>query len=410
MRPAGAVFLAAAAANIAGLVVTVALAHLLSSSAYGELGALNGLYLLIALPASAIALAVVRVMPRSAPGSLTKWRRRSVLWGSGAVAMALLASPAVSKLLVKPPEISVAAVMVGAIASVVCGIDRGVLQLEQRYVSLAKNIALEGSARLAGMVILVACGTGVPGAAIGIGVAEVATALDARRRASVLPESHAGEPKGRAPRLIGVDVLAALGAFVALAGLQNLDLVVVDRLAPDAGSYAAISAIAKALPLAALVVAGYVVGEAAALARAGRHSRRPLRAAAVVLGVPAVIGIVVAALFSHRLLAIVFPPSDLGASGDLVVLLAAMSLLSATIVLSMFMLARGECWVVVWLIAGACALWSVVESTGGHPLEATMVDLGVQAVVFGGVVAFWYRSDRRSRRAIQSSSPRGGSR
>ncbi len=405
MRPAGAVFLSAAVANLAGVVATIVLAHLLTSERYGALGALGGLYLVVALPAGALSLAVVRVAPQGAPGTLVRWRRRSVTVGIVGVVVSFLIAPSIAHLLVRPSEIDVAAVLVAGIAAIICGIDRGVLQLAQNYHALSANIGVEAGIRLVAMVGLVAIGAGVPGAAIGMAAAEIATAFDARRRSVRYHQAPSSAEKPRRVRLVGIDVAAALVAFSSLAALEYVDLLVVDRLNRDAGSYAAISVVAKALPLAAIVVAGYVVGEAAAAARAGSRSVKPVKVAATFLGIPAVAGIVVSGLWAKRLLSWFFPASDLRAAHFLVVLIGAMTILSGSVIVSLYLLARGHRVVVLWLAAGAASLWFAVSASGGHPKTAAIVDLLVQVVIASGVCLFWWFAHERNLAAASPSQP-----
>jgi multisubunit Na+/H+ antiporter MnhC subunit len=63
-----------------------------------------------------------------------------------------------------------------------------------------------------------------------------------------------------------------------------------------------------------------------------------------------------------------------------------MILLSVSVVLTMYLLAVGQRWVVLVLVGGAAALTVAVLGVHGVPRATALVDLAVQAVVLFAVV------------------------
>ena len=81
--------------------------------------------------------------------------------------------------------------------------------------------------------------------------------------------------------------VSALIALALLAILQNFDVVLLGRAAPgNAGSYAPISVACKPLVLAAFVLAGFLLPEAASRRHAGQHALRQLGVVLAVIADP----------------------------------------------------------------------------------------------------------------------------
>ncbi len=440
---AGPLALAGVGANGLNVIVTVLLARLLTTRGYGELNQLTGLFLIVSMPGSAVIVAVVRRLTTWQGGGATdlaqRWGRRLHRFGAvalvifGAVVVAL--GPLSSRLLRQRSAVGVDAIAIAGAVWILLCLDRGLLQSRRNYRALSVNLVVEGAVRSVAMVCLVGLGLGAPGAALGVLLGEVVTAVHARtfadrtwareedRRASARPPGpgrrwalgyrwglswRPAEQRRRwatalrrervlqAPveerRGMVTDLGAALVALAMMAVLQNIDVIVVGSDAPSvSGSYAAVSVASKALVFGAIVLGGgYLLPEAAIRWREGGHALRQSAVTLLLLAIPATALLVLALAAPHFLLSLVFSSRYLGAESAFAPLVLAMVFLSATVVLTMYLLAVGRRWITVVLVAGAAAAIVGVLSAHGVPRTTAEVDLGVQAAlaltVLGGFI------------------------
>jgi O-antigen/teichoic acid export membrane protein len=261
--------------------------------------------------------------------------------------------------------------------------------------------------RTVAIIVLVAAGTGPSGAAIGILVAEFIAATHARWaavRAWSTPDPVARRswtggwlqavrritgPDEQAParHRVGIDLLIASVSLSMVALLQNVDVLVVGRQNPShSGAYAAVSVTSKAIVFGAIVLGGYLLPEAAIRWRQGGHALRQLAVVLVLLAVPAAVLMLVALTAPRLLLQVVFHHAYTSAASALLPLVAAMILLSISVVLTMYLLAVGRRWVAGVLVGGALALTLVIVQLHGAPRATAIGDLIVQAVVAGVIV------------------------
>ncbi len=402
---AGPLAVAGLVANAANVVVTVLLARLLTTRGYGELNQLTGLFLIVSMPGSAVIVAVVRrvtAWQTIGQGSrVGRWaarqhRRGSVVALVGAVGIAAI-SPWFSHVLGQDNPFAVFCVLAAGEIWILLSFDRGLLQAGQSYRTLAVNLLIEGGVRTGAVLVLVGAGFGVTGAAVGMLVAELVTALHARvmagqawgiARRTPSAEVALAEPPapGRAGgpgldrRALVVDLVVALVALATIALLQNIDVIVVGRVAPGvSGSYAAVSVASKAIVFGAIVLGGYLLPEAAIRWRRGGHALRQLSVTLLLLGIPASALLVVALVLPDKLLSAVFSGRYLGAERAFAPLGLAMVCLSVTVVLTMYLLAVGRRWIAVVLVLGAVAATAAVVAAGGEPRATARADLAVQA-------------------------------
>ncbi|HEV3213049.1 MAG TPA: hypothetical protein VGZ03_06595 [Acidimicrobiales bacterium] len=399
VRDALIVAIAGLVANGLNLVVTIVLARVLPvrdhSAAYGAFAQMVGLFLVVSLPGSAIAIAVVRRsswwLARSGHAELEAWRRqvsRQVVRGLGVFAVvAAIAAPFVARGLGGRSWVAVLLTALGAGCWVAIAVERAFLQSCRRYHPLAANFLLEGIARTAA-VLTGAAVLGVTGAVAGILVAELVTwahaSWAAARAVPDLSRTAAGTP----PRgELGGDLVASICAFAMLALLQYADVFLVGRLdAHGSGRYAAIAVVAKTLVFVAIVLSYYLLPEASIGHRAGSHARRQL---AVVLGlyaVPCALLLLVAAVAPRALLSVIFPPRLLGASGSLAVLVAAMGVLGLSFLLATYLLARGVRLAAAWLVVGTAAAFWLISTAHGAWHPTAVHDLEAQLVVAAGLI------------------------
>lgn len=414
VRQAGPLALAGLGANAANLAVTVVVARLLTVRGYGSLNELVSVFLVLSMPGSALLVAVVRrVTGWEASGQgdrVAAWAARVRRVGiAAAVVVAFagwLARGFVADQLSLPSATGVTATLAaGAVWGLLC-VERGLLQSRRSYPRLARNLAVEGAARTVFTLGLVAAGWGVGGATAGLLAGVTAALVDARLsvraadRAAArvappeLPEVTVGAASvaevavppthARDRRRLLVDLGVALSALALIAVLQSADVVLVGRMRPGRiGAYAAVSVASKAVVFAALVLAGFLLPEAATRWNRGEHALHELMVALGVLAVPAGGLLVLSVVAPRPLLSLVFGSRLASAAPAFAPLAGAMALLGATVLFTHYLLGVGYRRVVALLAAAAVAVVVVVAAGGGSPVATAWRDLALQAGLAG---------------------------
>jgi O-antigen/teichoic acid export membrane protein len=442
LRRALPIVVAGAVAGMASLLTTVLVARLLSNRGYGVFIVLLGLFLVLSMPGSALLVAVVRrITAWESQGHAERvhaWVVRTHRVGAAAVAVLALAIWLVRQPLIHalslPGAGGVVAILTAAATWVLVCIDRGLLQARQDYRDLSINLVIEASTRTACTIGFAAL-WGVNGAALGVLVGELVTAVHARitamralstpgvifpgstspratspacgGRASGGPASGpAGSPgpgAGPAPepvagavpapgapgavalhtgRDLAADMVTALVSLALLAVLQNADVIILGSRAPHrSGSYAAISVPSKALVYGALVFVNYLLPESAIRWHQGSHALRQLGHTLVVLAIPASILVVVSTAAPRRLLDVVFGHKLSSAAPAFATLVLAMVFLCVTVVLTVYLLGVGWRWVVLLLALGTASLVGLTLRAHGAFVATARADLIVQAAL-----------------------------
>jgi O-antigen/teichoic acid export membrane protein len=411
---AGPLAIAGVVANGASVVLTVALARLLSPHSYGVLNQLTGLYLILSMPGSAVVVAVVRrvtVWHEDGSGHLVRrWAGRVhrqgtllvLLWAG----LVFVSRHGIAVLLNQQSGVGIAAILTAAAFFVLLSLDRGLLQAHRSYRPLAANLVVEVCVRVGAVVVLVLAGFGASGAAVGILIGEAAAAAHARYAAvhawSGGQVGHLWVPAGwvaavrpdpvlgggsTVRRQVALDLAIASVSLSMVAVLQNIDVLVVGRDNPThSGAYAAVSVTSKAIVFGAVVLGGYLLPEAAIRWRQGGHALRQLAVVLLLLSVPSVVLLAIALAAPEVFLQAVFHHAYTSAASALAPLVLAMILLSVTVVLTMYLLAVGRRWVAGALVGGAAVLTLAVASVHGSPRATALVDLAVQAGVLAVIV------------------------
>lgn len=430
---AGPLAIAAVVANGASVLVTLVLARLLVAREYGALNQLIGVFFVVSTPGSAVLVGVVRRVTRWAGDleAVARWGtevHRRATWLLGLFAVAVIASgPWVAGLLGRQTSLGFDAVAIAGSVWVLLCIDRGLLQARREYRMLAGNLLLEGGARTAFMVSFGAAGLGVSGVALGVLVAEVCTAVQARvvadrawRAGDVTRERRTGAWRPARWRAVqwhavqwravqwrptrtferdGVarrDLVAAVIALAAIAVLQYVDVIVMGRAAPAAaGGYAAVSVSSKALVFVAIVVAGYLLPEAAISWRRGSHALRQLAISLAIIAVPAAVLVAVAAAVPRTFLSVAFSHRYVSAAPAFLPLALSMVCLAATVMVTMYLLGVGDRLFVAVLVGAAALATVAVVLADGVPRTTALADLGVQGVLLCAGVAELARVHRR---------------
>ena len=374
------IVIAGAAVGVSSLLTTVLVARLLTSRGYGAFIVLLGLFLVLSMPGTALLVAVVRrITAWESEGHgdrVHAWVVRVHRIGAAAVVVLALAiwlvrAPLISALSLPGPG-GVVEILTAAGIWVLLSIDRGLLQARQDYRNLSINLILEAVTRTAWTIGFAAV-WGVTGAALGVLVAEVITAVHARVTAMAalgrVPQATAvGDvavvatewipaESSHTARHLAADMVTALVSLALLAVLQNADVIGFDSQAPHhSGSYAAISVPSKALVFGALVFVNYLLPESAIRWHQGSHALRQLVHTLLILALPAVVLVGVAAVAPKTLLDVVFGAKLAAAAPAFSSLVLAMVFLCVTVVLTVYLLGVGCRWVVLLLALGTGAL------------------------------------------------------
>jgi O-antigen/teichoic acid export membrane protein len=454
LRRAGPLAFAGVAANAANVIVTVTIAHLLSSRDYGSLGQLLVLFLVLSMPGSALLVAVVR---RVTAWSMAGQADRIKPWASsvrrwGFLGLALLALVAwlsrswLATALSLPGPDGVAEFLIAGGAWGLLSFERGLIQADRNYTGLAWNLCVEAGVRTTLTVALIGIGLGVEGAGLAL-MAAMGAAIgharwaEARARPAVAPPAteqaeagpggrHEGDPEevepevGPSPvlpieeadaeglpttaaaavddagrgRLLAVDLVAALGALFFLAALQGLDVEIVGRESPGSvGSYNAISVASKAVVFLAIVLSGYLLPEAVVRWRRGGHALSQLGVALVLVAVPVLVLTTLAAAAPDEMLRILFGPDKVRAASAFATLALAMGCLAASTLFTYYLLGIGRRWIVGVLAVATLVTILLVNAAHGHALSTARAELACQgalALILGILVVSAPRSIR----------------
>jgi len=390
------------------LLTTVFVARLLTTRQYGVFIELLSLFLVLSMPGSALLVGVVRrITSWDTSGDservkpwLARVHRIGVTSVVGLAVVAFLLRGIVSSALSLGGSGGLVEILTAGGVWVLVSIDRGALQARQDYRGLSVNLILEGLVRTVGVIGLAAV-SGVEGAALGVLVAEVVTAVHARVRVAraLARGPSAGETHpadvGRVPPRFFADIAVAFFSLALLALLQNADVLVLGSRAPHhSGSYAAISVPAKSLVFWAITLANYMLPEAAIRWQSGTHALRQFAHAMVLLAPPCALLLAIAVVAPSRLLTVVFGAKYAAGAPAFSTLVLAMICLATTVLLSTYVLGTGRRWIAPVLGAGAVAL--VVATTVAHgailaTARADLVVQGVLVVAVGSAFAVMHR-------------------
>ena len=429
-RNAGILAVAGLVANVSSLLATVLIARPLGERDYGVVVTLVGMFLVLAIPGSALLVAVVRRVTawesvglgRLVDPWVRRVRRAGYLAFAGFAVLAVVSRWWLADLMNLPGPAGVTEVLVAGAGWAMLSVDRGLLQSRLAYRSLAGSVVSEALARTVLTLGLVALGLGVEAASIGLLGALVVGDVVARRAlarprppAAVAPASAQEEKLvvAAAPvapvmpivgrRQLAVDVVSALAALALLAVLQNLDAVIVGREVPgNRGEYGAISVSCKALIFAALVLCGYLLPEAATRSYRGEHALRQLGVALGLIAIPATGLCLVALVAPETLLRLVFGPKLVGAADAFFTLAVGMTALAVAVLLTHYLLGFGRRRVVIVLAVTVVVNAVLLTAAHGDPVRTARADLACNlAVVVVAALMVWrtHRPAPRLRRS-----------
>src|SRR3954452_3280213 len=395
--------------NAIQLLFTVVFTRLLGATGYGTLAALISAFLILLVAGQSVQVAAAREAaldrlghPDPGRATLRAWTHR-LLW-------ALLALSALSVLFreqiaaaigVDEAPWGAAAILPTGVLWMLISLQRGALQGLRAYAPVGTSIVLEGVGRLVCALILFAVGLGVTGAMLGtpLAFAVVAVGLEVVLPRRVVPVVEPGTPVRSLRGLLGDGWVPILGLFL-LATLQNMDVIVAKhRLSSDAaGSYAAAAVAAKSVVWVAIGIGLHLLPEATRRSAAGLDPRPVLLRALAILVAIAAPALLIFAAAPDLLLRLAFGPDLTLASGALIFLGAAMTLLAVAYLTVQYMVALGETRF-LWVL-GVVAVWEPVllSATSLGVVGFAGIVFGVQCVVASSVLALGLRA-RRARAA-----------
>jgi len=436
LRGATPLALAGLLSNVANLGVTLVIARAMSTRSYGATAQLFALFMIVSMPGSALLVGVVR--------RVTAWGRtgRTDLvagWAARVrrVGLRAVVAVAVLGLLIREPlahQLSlpgaggVAETLTAGAAWCLLCVDRGLLQAAHRYRELAANLLVDAAVKAAATVGLVLAGLGQTGAAAAVLLGVLAALAHARRAlgrghparltgaaattttttapatqpavpatAAAAAATATGAAAAGRERRLAAELSSALVALALLALLQNIDILVQGRLSPgESGQYAAVSVTCKVLVFGAVVLAGFLLPEAADRRHLGEHALHQLGATLAILALPSAVLLAAACAAPASLLSLAFGPRFTDAAGAVLPLAAAMTCLGATVLFTHYLLALGSRAVLVALGLTAAAATGLIALAGGSPVTTARTDLAVQAVLAAVTGLLVARAARRT--------------
>ena len=262
--------------GVGNLVYALIAARLLEPRGFAQLAAFLGLYLLVHIPASSLSAATALD-----PALARRRRRRALQVGlAGSGLLALLSFPLSGPAHVPPGLLLALAVAVPAAG--LLALERGRLYAAEAHGNAAASLGIEPVVRLiAGIPLMLAFG------ALGGALAGVLGGFAALVVARMAPAAG-GDPVAATPAPRAREALWATLAFLALAIVQNQDVVLANALLPagEAGRFAVLSTLGGAAAFATTTVPLVLLPRAA---RGEPHALQTAIGAAVALGLGAVL-------------------------------------------------------------------------------------------------------------------------
>ena len=385
------------ASNAVALLFTVIFARMLGADGYGSLAALLSTFLILAVPGSAVQVAVARETAMGRLGgdaeiatTLARWRRTLLLACLVVAVAAALMREQIAAVLSVDEAWAAAATLPTGCLWLLLSVERGVLQGRHAYKPVAWSLILEAVGRILIALVLVGVGLGVSGAYLGTPLSMLAVAAGlawvARRRL------------GRPARGIGTESLRELmrGAWPAVLGLflvavlQNVDVILVKRRigGDEAGAYAAAAVAAKAVVWVAIGVGLYLLPAAVRRAREAADPRPVLLRALAIVALVALPMLLAYAVAPELVLRLAFGEETVVAAGALFTLGLAMTLLAAGYLCVQYMLALNRVSFLYALGAVAGAEIVVLSGAGLSTIDGfALVVLGLQAAAALSVLA-----------------------
>jgi O-antigen/teichoic acid export membrane protein len=391
--------------NVIALGSTVVFARLLKDNqggGYGSLAALVSYFLILSVVGQALQVATARegVLGHLGTGAqlvatVRQWTRSMAVFTVAiSIVSVLLRDPIASAVGVKHTPWAAALGLPAAALWLELSILRGVLQGLGDYKAVGFSLIGEQGARLVMGAILAAAGLGVTGAYLGTPLSFIAMCLYCAWRLQGHVQVAAGAEGGAAPAA-ALTLLthvkrawAPIAGLIVIAVLQNIDIIAAKhRFSTSmASSYGATAVAAKVLIWVAMGAGFYLVPEVSRRRASGEDPRPILARALGIIAVCAVPVLLIFAFASHPLIKAAFGASKSHASGSLLVLGLAFTVLACTYLAIQYLLALRRTWFLLAVALVAVAEPILLLNASRRPTGFAAVVLAIQAV--GAVVAF----------------------
>ena len=395
--------------NVIALGSTVVFTRLLrdkQGGGYGSLAALISYFLILSVVGQAMQVATAREAVLGHLGSgaqlvatVRRWTRGLLLFTVAiTVVSVVLRHPIAQAVGVTHDPWAAALGLPAAGLWLELSVLRGVLQGVGDYQGVGVSLIGEQGTRLAAGAILAAAGLGVTGAYLGTPLSFIAMGLLCARRLNAHVRALEGASTGTAAAspaaltLVGhvKRAWAPIAGLIVIAVLQNIDIIAAKhRFSTSlASSYSAVAVAAKVLIWVAMGAGFYLVPEVSRRRAAGMDPRPILARALGIIAVCAVPVLLIFAFASHLLIKLAFGASKTGASGSLIVLGLAFTVLSCTYLAIQYMLALRRTWFLVVLTAVAVAEPILLLNSSRNPTGFAAVVLAIQGA--GALLAFGF--------------------
>jgi O-antigen/teichoic acid export membrane protein len=403
--------------NVIALGSTIVFSRLLKDNqggGYGSLAALVSYFLILSVVGQAMQVATARegVLGHLGVGAalmatVKRWTRGLLLFTLAlTVISVLLRNPIAHAVGVKHDEWAAALGLPAAGLWLYVSVLRGVLQGVGDYEGVGVSLIGEQGARLIVGAVLAAAGLGVTGAYLGTPLSFVAMALFCLYRlrqhvraveATTTPGAVTVAPAAEVSLWDHVKrAWAPIAGLIVIAVLQNIDIIAAKHQFSTsvASSYGAVAVAAKVLIWVAMGAGFYLVPEVSRRRAAGEDPRPILARAMGIVAVCAVPVLLIFAFASHPLIKAAFGAKKTSASGSLIVLGLAFTVLACTYLAIQYMLALRRTSFLPVLGAVAVAEPILLLNASHKPTSFAAVVLAIQAV--GALLAFGFalRPDR----------------
>ena len=403
--------------NAIALVTTVVFARLLGASGYGSLGALLAAFVILMVPGSALQATVAReVSHELASGSevagagVHRWLSHlTAAFFVVTLVAVLLREPIAAAVGVPEVAWAAAATLPTGWLWLMLSVQRGALQAVQRYRLVGLTLVGEAALRLVMGLALLLVGLGVTGAFLGTTLALallVVAYTFPLRRLLPPPRDHAARALVPGMRHLIARARVPVAAFVLIAVLQHVDVIIVKHVASaeKAGSYAAASVAAKAVIWLAMGLGFYLLPESVRRAQAGEDARPILVRTLALLALVAVPLVAFYVVLGRLLLEIVFGPGLTAAAGALALLTGAMALLACGYLAVQYLLALGRRAFIGLLAAAAAVELLVLPRVGDDLVDVALVLLVLQVVLGAGLLTIAALT-RRATAPVEETEP-----
>lgn len=387
--------------NVIALGSTVVFARELSD--YGSLAALVSYFLILSVVGQALQVATARegVLGRLGVGAdlaatVRQWTRSMAVFTVAiTIVSVLLRHPIASAVGVKHDPWAAALGLPAAALWLELSILRGVLQGVGDYQAVGLSLIGEQGVRLVVGAIL-AAGLGVTGAYLGTPLSFIAMgvfcALRLRRHVEAQArEATSAQPAPAATRTLWTHVRRAwapIAGLIVIAVLQNIDIIAAKHRFSSsmASSYGATAVAAKVLIWVAMGAGFYLVPEVSRRRASGEDPRPVLVRALGIIAVCAIPVLLIFAFGAHPLITAAFGAKKAHASGSLLVLGLAFTVLAATYLAIQYLLALRRTWFLIAVALVAVAEPILLLNASRRPTGFASVVLAIQVV--GALVAF----------------------